>query len=39
MAYNCEFVALALHLGVKVVTMDAKLLRAFSKHAVALTAG
>lgn len=38
-AYDCEFVALALTLGVKLVTMDAKLLRAFPGHTVALSAG
>lgn len=38
-AYDCEFVALALTLGVKLVTMDAKLLKAFPKHAMALAAG
>jgi predicted nucleic acid-binding protein len=38
-AYDCEFVALAMQLRVKLVTMDAKLLRAFPGLAVALTAG
>ena len=38
-AYDCEFVALALRLGVKLVTMDAKLLKAFPTHAISLTAG
>jgi predicted nucleic acid-binding protein len=38
-AYDCEFVALAMTLGVKLVTMDAKLLRVFPKHADALTVG
>jgi predicted nucleic acid-binding protein len=36
-AYDCEFVALATRLAVKLVTMDAKLLTAFPKHALALT--
>lgn len=35
-AYDCEFVALAMKLGIKLVTMDAKLLRAFPSTAVAL---
>lgn len=35
-AYDCEFVALAIRLGVKLVTMDAKLLKAFPKHAFSL---
>ena len=35
-AYDCEFVALAMKLGAKLVTMDGKLLRAFPSHAIAL---
>jgi predicted nucleic acid-binding protein len=35
-AYDCEFVALAVRLGTKVITMDSKLLHAFPKHAVGL---
>ncbi len=31
-AYDCEFVALAVQLGVKVVTMDKKMLKAFPQH-------
>jgi predicted nucleic acid-binding protein len=31
-AYDCEFVALASRLGVRVVTMDKKLLKAFPQH-------
>jgi predicted nucleic acid-binding protein len=38
-AYDCEFVALAIALKVKLVTMDAKLLKAFPEHAVALAEG
>jgi predicted nucleic acid-binding protein len=38
-AYDCEFAALAMKLGTTLVTMDAKLLKAFPKVAVALTAG
>ena len=37
-AYDCEFVALAMRLGTKLVTMDGKLLRAFPGVAVALSA-
>lgn len=38
-AYDCEFVALAMKLGTKLVTMDRKLLRAFPGVAAALSAG
>ena len=38
-AYDCEFVALAMSLGTKLVTDDKKLLKAFPAHAVALSAG
>jgi predicted nucleic acid-binding protein len=38
-AYDCEFVALAMQLNARLVTMDGKLLRAFPKRAVALAAG
>lgn len=38
-AYDCEFVALAMRLHTKLVTMDGKVLRAFPDIAVALTAG
>ncbi len=37
-AYDCELIALANKLQVKLVTMDAKLLRAFPQRAVALGA-
>lgn len=37
-AYDCEFVALAMALGVKLMTMDAKLLKAFPTLAVPLSA-
>lgn len=37
-AYDCEFVALAITLGIELVTLDGKLLRAFPKHARALAA-
>ncbi len=38
-AYDCEFVALANKLQVKLVTMDAKLLKAFPKRTISLIAG
>lgn len=37
-AYDCEFVSLAMRLGVKLVTMDSKLLKAFPRHTMALSA-
>jgi predicted nucleic acid-binding protein len=37
-AYDCEFVALAKTLRVKLVTLDAKLLKAFPTHTMPLTA-
>jgi predicted nucleic acid-binding protein len=38
-AYDCEFIALANSLQVKLVTMDAKLRKAFPQRAVSLAAG
>ena len=38
-AYDCEFVALAMRLGAKLVTMDGRLLKAFPRYAVELAAG
>ena len=38
-AYDCEFVALAIRLDAKLVTVDRKLLKAFPERTVALTAG
>ena len=38
-AYDCEFVALAMKLGTKLVTMDGKVLRSFPNIAVALVVG
>lgn len=35
-AYDCEFVALAVRLGIRLVTMDKKVLRAFPAEAVSL---
>jgi predicted nucleic acid-binding protein len=37
-AYDCEFIALAMRLDTVMVTMDKKLLRAFPKRAIALSA-
>lgn len=37
-AYDCEFIALASKLQVKLVTMDVKLLKAFPKRAISLAA-
>lgn len=37
-AYDCEFIALAVRLDTIMVTMDKKLLRAFPKRAIALSA-
>ena len=37
-AYDCEFIALAMRLDTIMVTMDKKLLRAFPKRAIALSA-
>lgn len=37
-AYDCEFAALAQKLGTKLVTADAKLLKAFPKHTRSLSA-
>jgi predicted nucleic acid-binding protein len=38
-AYDCEFVALAQQLDTRLVTMDARLLKAFPQRAVVLAAG
>ena len=36
-AYDCEFVALAQRFGVKVVSTDRRLLRAFPEHTIPMT--
>ena len=38
-AYDCEFIALAVRLGTKVVTMDGKMLKEFPQHTRALSEG
>ena len=38
-AYDCEFIALAMKLDTKLITMDKKLLRAFPKRTIALSVG
>lgn len=38
-AYDCEFVALAMKLDTRLVTMDKKLLRTFPQRAIALAVG
>ena len=38
-AYDCEFVALAMKLDAKLVTMDKKVLRAFPRRTTALSGG
>ena len=38
-AYDCEFVSVAMRLGVKLLTADSKVLKAFPKHTVAFSAG
>lgn len=37
-AYDCEFVSVAVRLGVKLLTADAKLIKAFPRHTVAFSA-
>ena len=37
-AYDCEFVSLAMRLGVKLLTADKKVLEAFPEHTVAFSA-
>lgn len=38
-AYDCEFIALSMALDTRLVTANQKLLRAFPKRAIALSAG
>ena len=37
-AYDCEFVSVAVRLGVKLLTADSKVLKAFPQHTVAFSA-
>ena len=37
-AYDCEFVSVAMRLGVKLLTADGKVLRGFPRHTVAFSA-
>ena len=37
-AYDCEFVSVAMRLGVKLLTADAKVFRAFPQHTVSFSA-
>jgi len=37
-AYDCEFVSVAMRLGVKLLTADAKVLKAFPRHTMAFAA-
>jgi predicted nucleic acid-binding protein len=37
-AYDCEFVSVAMRLGVKLLTADSKVLKAFPQHTVAFSA-
>ena len=37
-AYDCEFVSVAMRLGLKLLTADGKVLRAFPQHTVAFSA-
>ena len=37
-AYDCEFVAIAMRLGVKLLTADSKVLKAFPKQTIAFSA-
>ena len=38
-AYDCEFVSVAMRLGVKLLTADKKVLKAFPEHTVAFSTG